>query len=114
MTASIGSLLVGSSQVDAMKAWYRQAFDAPVNDMGAIELGAVQFFVEEHSEVSGPAKDPARILINVDVDDCRKYEARLEEMGATWIRKVEKTDHALIGTVADPDGNYVQIIQWGG
>jgi predicted enzyme related to lactoylglutathione lyase len=113
MTPPIGSLLVGSTQVEAMKDWYRRAFDASENQMGAFEFGPVQFFIEEHSDVSGPAKDPARIIINLDVDDCRALEARLESMGATWVRKVEQMEFGLIGTVADPDGNYVQIIQWG-
>ena len=30
-----------------------------------------------------------------------------------WVRKVEQEDFGLIGTLADPDGNYIQIIQWG-
>jgi hypothetical protein len=34
-------------------------------------------------------------------------------MGVTWVRKVEQMPFGLIGTVADPDGNYVQVIQWG-
>lgn len=113
MAASMGSVLVGSSNVDAMKDWYRRAFGAKENEMGAFELGSVQFFVEEHSEVSGPTKEPARIVINLDVDDCRALEQHLEGLGSTWIRKVEQMPFGLIGTVADPDGNYVQIIQWG-
>jgi predicted enzyme related to lactoylglutathione lyase len=113
MAPPIGSLLVGSSQVEEMKDWYRRAFDIAENEMGAFEFGPVQLFVEEHSEVRGPTKEPARIIVNLDVDDCRAVEARLEQMGATWIRKVEQMPFGLIGTVADPDGNYVQIIQWG-
>jgi predicted enzyme related to lactoylglutathione lyase len=109
----IGSLLVGSSQVDAMKSWYERAFGVTANEMGAYQFGAVQFFIEEHSDVSGPTKEPARVIINLDVDDCRAHEARLNELGANWVRKVEQMDFGLIGTVADPDGNYVQIIQWG-
>jgi predicted enzyme related to lactoylglutathione lyase len=113
MAAPIGSLLVGSSNVDAMKDWYRRAFAVTENQMGAFEFGPVQFFVEEHTEVSGPTKEPARVIINLDVDDCRGIEAHLEQMGVTWVRKVEQMPFGLIGTVADPDGNYVQIIQWG-
>jgi predicted enzyme related to lactoylglutathione lyase len=81
--------------------------------MGAFEFGPVQLFIEEHSEVSGPTKEPARIVVNLNVDDCRDIERHLEGMGATWVRKVEQMPFGLIGTVADPDGNYVQIIQWG-
>ncbi len=112
-TPPIGSLLVGSSQVDAMKRWYEQAFGVTANEMGAYAFGPVQFFIEEHSDVSGATKEPARVIINLDVPDCRAAEARLEEVGATWVRKVEQMPFGLIGTVADPDGNYVQIIQWG-
>jgi predicted enzyme related to lactoylglutathione lyase len=112
-TAPIGSLLVGSSNVEQMKEWYRNAFSTKENDMGAFEFGPVQFFIETHSEVEGPAKDPARVIINLNVDDARALEAHLKELGATWVRPVEQEPFGLIGTVADPDGNYVQIIQWG-
>jgi predicted enzyme related to lactoylglutathione lyase len=113
MAPPIGSLLVGSSNADAMKDWYRRAFNVTDNQMGAFEFGPVQLFIEEHSDVSGPTKEPARVIINLDVDDCRGIERQLDGMGVTWIRKVEQMPFGLIGTVADPDGNYVQIIQWG-
>ncbi len=112
-TPQIGSLLLGSSQVDEMKKWYRRAFDVTENDMGAFEFGGVQFFIEEHSEVSGPTKEPARVIINLDVDDCRALGKHLKDLGSSFVREVEQTDFGVIGTVADPDGNYVQIIQWG-
>jgi predicted enzyme related to lactoylglutathione lyase len=109
----IGSLLVGSTQADEMKKWYKRAFGVDENDMGAFDFGGVQFFVEEHSEVSGPTKEPARVIVNLSVDDCNALGAHLKDMGAKFIREVEQEDFGLIGTVADPDGNYIQIIQWG-
>jgi predicted enzyme related to lactoylglutathione lyase len=96
-----------------MKEWYRNAFGVKENDMGAFELGAVQLFIEPHTDVSGPAKDPARIIINFDVDDCRGLQQHLQSQGVNWVRPVEQESFGLIGTVADPDGNYVQIIEWG-
>jgi predicted enzyme related to lactoylglutathione lyase len=96
-----------------MREWYQKAFDVKQNDSGAYEFGPVQYFIEEHSEVSGPTQEPARIIINLDVDDARAVEAHLKEQGVKWIRPVEQENFGLIGTVADPDGNYVQIIQWG-
>jgi predicted enzyme related to lactoylglutathione lyase len=113
MSASIGSLLIGSSNVEQMKDWYGKAFDVKENSMGAFELGAVQLFIEAHSEVSGPTKEPARVLINLDVDDARGIEGRLTQQGVRWVRPVQQEAFGLIGTIADPDGNYVQIIQWG-
>jgi predicted enzyme related to lactoylglutathione lyase len=113
MAPPIGSLLVGSSNVETMKDWYQRAFSVTANEMGAFEFGPVQLYIEEHSEVSGPTREPARVVINLDVDNCRDLERQLEGMGVTWVRKVEQMPFGLIGTVADPDGNYVQIIQWG-
>jgi predicted enzyme related to lactoylglutathione lyase len=113
VTVSLGSLLLGSDRVDEMKTWYRRAFDVEENAMGAFELGAVQLFIETHSEVGGPTKEPARVIINLDVDDARAWEAQLNRAGANWVRPVEQESFGLIGTVADPDGNYVQVIQWG-
>lgn len=113
MSHSIGSLLLGSSNVDQMKRWYRNAFDMTENEMGAFEFGEVKFFIEEHSEVSGLTTDPARVILNLDVDDARGLERHLTDLGTTWIRPVEQESFGLIGTLADPDGNYLQIIQWG-
>jgi len=113
MAPAIGSLLVGSAQADVMKEWYRRAFDAEENEMGAFQFGAVQLFIEPHSEVSGPTKEPARVLINLDVDDCRALGQHLEAIGTRFVRTVEQEPFGLIATAVDPDGNYVQIIQWG-
>jgi predicted enzyme related to lactoylglutathione lyase len=112
-TPPMGSLLLGSSNVEAMKDWYSKAFSVTANDMGAFAFGPVQLFIEEHSEVSGPTQEPARVILNLDVEDCRALEAHLQQVGATWVRPVEQESFGLIGTLADPDGNYVQIIQWG-
>jgi predicted enzyme related to lactoylglutathione lyase len=96
-----------------MKDWYRRAFGVAENDMGAFDFGGVQFFIEEHSDVSGPTKEPARVIINLNVDDCRGLESHLRSQNVNWVREVEQMPFGLIGTVADPDGNYIQIIQWG-
>lgn len=112
-TPPIGSLLVGSSNVDQMKEWYRKAFNIQENEMGAFQFGGVQLFIETHSAVSGPTKEPARVIINLDVDDARAMENQVDAAGGTWVRPVEQESFGLIGTIADPDGNLVQIIQWG-
>ncbi|MDE0493214.1 MAG: hypothetical protein F4Z31_22510 [Gemmatimonadetes bacterium] len=110
---NLGSILVGSSQVDAMKDWYRACFGPDENEMGAFVFGGVQLFIEEHSEVSGANENGHRIILNLDVSGCRDLEAHLNEQGVTWVREVEQMPFGLIGTVADPDGNMLQVIEWG-
>jgi len=114
MTApNLGSLLIGTAQVDAMKNWYRAAFTPEENEMGGFVFGNVQVFVEEHSQVSGPNENGHRIILNLDVTDCRGLESHLRRLEVVWVREVEQEPFGLIGTLADPDGNLVQIIEWG-
>lgn len=47
------------------------------------------------------------------MDDAREHAARLERLGVTWIRPVEREPFGLLATVAAPDGNYVRIAQVG-
>ena len=110
---NLGSILVGSSQADAMKDWYRACFGPDENEMGAFVFGGVQLFIEDHSEVSGSNENGHRIILNLDVGDCRGLEAHLNEQGVSWVREVEQMPFGLIGTVTDPDGNMLQIIEWG-
>jgi predicted enzyme related to lactoylglutathione lyase len=112
--ARFESVLIGSTDVAGLKSWYSKAFETEENEMGAFDLGGTMIFIEEHSEVSGPAKEPARIIINLGVDDCRALGKHFETLDATWIRKVEEAPFGVVGTVADPDGNYLNFIQWGG
>ena len=51
-------------------------------------------------------------MLNLTVSDCREFELHLKGIGATFVREVEQMPFGLIGTVIDPDGNYVQIIEW--
>src|SRR4051794_2985388 len=88
----VGSLLIGSSNVDAMKEFYRKGFDVTENEMGAFDFGGIQVFVEEHSEVSGPTKEPARVIINLNVTDATSLGKHLEDLGANFVRPVEQAD----------------------
>jgi hypothetical protein len=112
-TPPLGSLLIGSPDVAAMKSWYTDVLVAKENEMGALTFGPIMLFIEEHSEVSGRAKDAPRIILDLDVTDVREWEKHLDSKEVTWVRRVEQTPNGLIGTVEDPDGNYVQVIQWG-
>lgn len=110
---NLGSILIGSSNVEEMKDWYRRCFTPEENEMGAFVFGNVQVFVEEHDKVSGKTENGHRIILNLDVGDCRGLEGHLNGEGVEWEREVEQEPFGLIGTLRDPDGNLVQIIEWG-
>ena len=62
-------------------------------------------------ELASQAVEPQRIIPNVVVEDAAAVEGRLIGGAAVWVRELEAGRHGLIGTVLDPDGNYVQFIQ---
>lgn len=78
---------------------------------GFLDLG-VGVLVVPRDDVAARTVEPGRVLINLHVDDIHAYAARLDELGAPWVAAVELRDAGLwFGTVEDPDGNYVRLIQ---
>ena len=98
----------------AMRAFYRDVVgisdDFP--ELGnPFIAGGASIYVVPHSEITGPAKEPARLLLNFSVEDVPAEEKRIEGAGARFIRKQGREPWGgIISTFIDPDGNYVQII----
>ncbi|MBM4411346.1 MAG: hypothetical protein FJ037_08520 [Chloroflexi bacterium] len=68
--------------------------------------------VTVHSQVVGPAVDPARYLLNLGVDDIESVARRIASAGGTFVRQPSKEPWGgWIATLVDPDGNYVQLMQ---
>ena len=69
--------------------------------------------VEGRDDVAGTAVEPGRVVLNYEVSDIRARARHLDGLGVTWVSPVEYREGggAWFGTVADPDGNYVQLIQ---
>jgi predicted enzyme related to lactoylglutathione lyase len=67
-----------------------------------------------HSEVKGAAKDPNRLMVNLSVDDCQAEYERLKGQGVKFLREPsEDQGGVIIATLADPDGNLLQLFQEG-
>jgi predicted enzyme related to lactoylglutathione lyase len=65
-----------------------------------------------HEHVADRAVEPGRVLLNFHVASIQESAARMDELGAPWVAAVEYRDAGLwFGTVEDPDGNYVQLIE---
>ncbi|MEX0750094.1 MAG: VOC family protein, partial [Dehalococcoidia bacterium] len=69
--------------------------------------------IDGHSEVRGQAPQPQRIMINLFVDDLTSDQRRLEDQGVAFVRR-EGREYwgGVISTFCDPDGNYVQLIEF--
>jgi predicted enzyme related to lactoylglutathione lyase len=108
---------VTSEDPHRLTSFYRNIVGLPPNpNIGeeAFEIGPnTSFVIDGHSEIKGPAKEPARVLINFFVDDLKAEQARLKEQGVKFIRE-EGQEYwgGTISTFLDPDGNYVQLMEY--
>jgi len=107
---------ITSEQPDRLIAFYRdvlQLTPEPEIGEGAFDVGGTSLLIDGHSETRGPAKEPQRVLINFFVDDIDAEQARLEAQGVEFFRdKGREYWGGVISTFRDPDGNYLQFIEF--
>ncbi len=65
-----------------------------------------------HSEVKGRNDDPARHMVGLETDDVEGDVQRLKGKGVEFISDIEDFDQVRVATFTDPEGNYVQLLQF--
>ena len=79
----------------------------------AVDAAGVGITFDSHSEAPDQAREPARQIVSVFVDDVAAEEARIEKQGVKFIRKQGKEYWGgIISTLVDPAGNYLQLIEF--
>lgn len=69
-------------------------------------------FVVDHSEVRGPNRNPERIIINFATPDLDSVIATLRQAGVRQVGEAyEVKGLGRIATFADPDENFIQLIE---
>jgi predicted enzyme related to lactoylglutathione lyase len=114
----LGSILLGTTDARRLRDWYAAAF-APDGagfsevspTMFAGNFGDVGLLIDGRDDVADANPEPGRVILNFHVDDARAIAEHLNAVGVTWLVELEQRDGGLFGTLVDPDGNYVQIIQ---
>jgi predicted enzyme related to lactoylglutathione lyase len=113
--ASLGSLLLASTDPERLGAWYVEALrptdDAKVGTYRMLKFGEFYVMIDSRDDIGAANPEPGRLILNFDVTDARATAARIDDLGANWIAPLEDRDGSLFGTAIDPDGNYVQIIE---
>jgi predicted enzyme related to lactoylglutathione lyase len=115
---NFNSVLIGSSQPEALAAFYQKVFGKPadVSDSGysGWQVGSAFLTVGPHSQMKGSAKEPARILLNFESAQVKEEFARIKATGATVVKEPYQMEgmgpNDWIATFADPDGNYFQLM----
>jgi len=115
--AVIGVILgTAADRYDAMRSFYVETLGMPVRTdrPGHVNFqwGNTRLTIATHDEVSGPARDPRRLLLNLAVDDIEAVAAGLRGAGVTFVREPSSEPWGgSIATFEDPDGNTLQLMQ---
>jgi predicted enzyme related to lactoylglutathione lyase len=111
---NFNSVLIGSTQPKVLAAFYEKVFaKAPEfvdGEYSGWQIGSAYLTVGPHSELTGPAKEPQRILLNFETAQVEEEFDRIKSAGATVAKEPYEMGGGWIATLADPDGNYFQLM----
>ncbi|HVP20935.1 MAG TPA: VOC family protein [Anaerolineaceae bacterium] len=113
---NLNSIMIGTKQFKALTAFYEKVIGKPP-DMAEPESGFVGWQVGngymgvlEHSEMGGATKDPGRVMLNFETTQVQEEFDRIKALGGAVIRAPYQMGNGMIATLADPDGNYFQLM----
>lgn len=113
---NFNSILIGSEDPARLVEYYTKVLGAPVfsgSGYTAWQVGSGSVTVGPHSEVKGTNPAPGRLIWNIESSDVAADFARMKAAGAIVITApyaFEEIPGSTIATLADPDGNYFQLM----
>ncbi|HYU38730.1 MAG TPA: VOC family protein [Acidimicrobiia bacterium] len=114
----LGSILLGTTNPQRLRDWYAAAlgpegggFTEVSPTMFAGNFGDVGLLIDGRDDVADKNPEPGRVILNFHVQNARATAARLDDLGVTWLVEPEEREGGVFGTLVDPDGNFIQIIE---
>lgn len=112
----LNSVMIGTQQLKTLKSFYEMVLGRPADwadeehGFYGWQVGSSYLSVMEHSEMGGMAKDPGRMMFNLETSQVKEEFERIKSSGVTVIREPYEMGGGWIATLADPDGNYFQLV----
>lgn len=112
---NLNSIMLGTHDPKSLASFYEKVIGkAPNTEEGGWygwEAGTgVYLSIGEHSEVTGKSREPQRIILNFETNEVKEEFERIKAAGASVIKEPYEIQGAWIATLADPDGNYFQLM----
>ena len=80
---TIGSFLLASTDPVRLRGWYERAFGVTADTDGFLPFGEVGLLVNSRDDVAAKAAEPARVILNLHVDDAEATARHLNAIGVT-------------------------------
>jgi predicted enzyme related to lactoylglutathione lyase len=113
---NFNNILIGSEDPQRLVDYYTKLFGKPGMEEGGYagwQIGTGFMSIGPHSEVHGKNPAPGRMIWNIETADVKGEFDKLKAAGAIVIREpynMEEGQEFTIATLADPDGNYFQLM----
>lgn len=111
---NLNSLMIGSTNPHVLVEFYTKIFskkpDMPEEAWAGWQVGSTFFMVGEHSEMKSKAKEPGRVMFNLETTEVEEEFERMTSAGALGVKVPYEMGGMTIATLADPDGNYFQLM----
>ena len=114
---NLNSFLLSSEGPKMLVDFYKQVLACgPKRVDGEYSIfatGACALVIGPHSKVQGQNRNPERIILNFETNEVKGEFERIKALGAKVIAEpysLGNDPDFLIATLADPDGNYFQIV----
>ena len=113
---NLNSVMIGTQQPQELAAFYEKVIGKPadmVDDEQGFhgwQVGTAFLGILRHSEMGGSAKDPGRIMHNIETPEVQAEFERIKALGAKVIAAPYSIGEGFIATLTDPDGNYFQLM----
>lgn len=113
---NLNSVMIGTKQPKALAIFYEQVIGKPANMVDrehgfyGWQVGSAFLAVLEHSEMAGKTTDPGRVMLNFETSQVKAEFERITALGGVAIKAPYELGGGWIATLADPDGNYFQLV----
>jgi predicted enzyme related to lactoylglutathione lyase len=113
---NLNSIMIGTTQPKVLASYYEKVFGKPAemsdeaHGFWGWQIGNSYFSILQHSEMGGNAKDPGRVMLNFETAQVKEEFERIKAFGGSVIRAPYEMEGGWIATLADPEGNYFQLV----
>jgi predicted enzyme related to lactoylglutathione lyase len=113
---NLNSVMIGTKQPQVLAAFYEKVLGKPAdtvdeeNGFWGWQVGSAFLGILDHSEMGGKTKDPGRIMLNFETAQVKEEFERIKATGGVVVKEPYDMGGGWIATLADPDGNYFQLM----